>query len=133
MQHVGTVTTKDILKETVAVVGGNLQSSVKVFKESICNRTTWALTGAIFIVELGVLSYQRFFSNSIDQETYQRRIKASFLSNAVGVVGGSLGVFIGSFIGNLITPGVGGFIGSLIFGLAASVGASMATDMYLDP
>src|SRR4051794_25228197 len=102
------ITTKDVLKETVALAGGNLQASTKIFKDSLFNKTTWGLTAGIFIVELGVLSYQRYFTNKIDDETYKRRIKASFFSNAAGVVGGSTGAFIGSFLGNLIAPGIGG-------------------------
>jgi hypothetical protein len=106
-----------VLCETVATAGGNLNASSKVFKDSLFNKTTWSLTAGIFIAELGLLSYQRFVANDkIDDQTYKRRVMASFFSNAAGVLGGSSGAFIGCFIGNLITPGIGGYIGSLIGG-----------------
>lgn len=132
VRAIAKVTTKDILKETVTVAGGNLKASTKIFKDSITNKTTWALTAGVFIMEVGVLTYQRYISKKIDDETYKRRIKASFFSNAAGVVGGSAGAFIGSFLGNLICPGIGGYIGSIIVGMASSIGSSMTTDYYLD-
>lgn len=127
------VTAKDVLKESVAVAGGNLQASSKILKDSLFNKTTWVLTAGIFIVELGVLTYQRFYSNKIDGETYKRRIKASFFSNAAGVIGGSFGAFIGSFFGNICLPGIGGYVGSMLFGLIGGGGSAMLTDYYFDP
>ena len=59
-------------------------------------------------------------------------MKASFFSNAAGVLGGSSGAFIGSFIGNLITPGVGGYVGSLIGGFVASATSSIGVDYLID-
>ena len=90
------------------------------------------MTAGIFVTEVGILSYQRFFKKSIDLETYNRRVKASFFSNAAGVIGGSTGAFIGSFIGNLITPGIGGYIGSLLIGFIGSVTSSVGTDYLMD-
>lgn len=122
-----------VLCETVATAGGNLNASSKVFKDSLFNKTTWSLTAGIFIAELGLLSYQRFVANDkIDDQTYKRRVMASFFSNAVGVLGGSSGAFIGCFIGNLITPGIGGYIGSLIGGFLTSAAASLGVDYMID-
>ena len=53
---------KDILTQTVISTGGKVNASVKVFKDSITSKTTWIATGAVFITELGVLTYQRFYS-----------------------------------------------------------------------
>lgn len=127
------VTTRGILQQSVISAGGNLGASVKVFKDSIKNKTTWVLTAGIFIAELGVLSYQRYISKSINTDAYKRRVKASFFSNAAGVLGGSAGAFIGCFFGNLITPGIGGYVGSLLGGFITSVGASLTTDYMCDP
>eukprot|EP00347_Sterkiella_histriomuscorum_P018291 403346070 len=131
-QQVAQVTSLDVLRESVKASGGNVQSSVKIFKDSITNKTTWAITAAIFVSEVAVLTWQRFVSNSIDTQTYKDRVKASFLSNTAGVIGGSMGACIGSLIGNLIAPGVGGFVGSLLGGLFASVGSQILVDQYFD-
>lgn len=123
---------KDVLKESVKISGGVAQSSIKIFKDSILNKTTWALTAFIIAGEVSILSYQRFFKRNIDDATYKRRIKATFASNTAGVVGGSFGAMIGSLIGNCIAPGIGGYIGSIICGIAVSVGSSLLADYYMD-
>ena len=116
----------------MTVAGGNLKASAKVFKDSISNKTTWILTAGVFVMEVGVLAYQRYYRKTIDDDTFKRRVKSSFMSNAAGVVGGSMGAFIGSFLGNLIAPGIGGYIGSIIVGLVGSVTSSVMTDYYFD-
>lgn len=131
-QTIVEVSYRDVLRETVSASGGVLRSSTKIFKDSILNKTTWALTAFIIAGEISVLSYQRFFKGSIDSETYQRRVKASLASNTAGVVGGSFGAMIGSLIGNCIAPGIGGYIGTVLCGIAASVGSSLLADYYMD-
>ncbi len=125
-------TGRDVLKESVKVSGGVVSSSVKIFKDSITNKTTWALTALIIAGEVGCLSYQRYCKRSIDDETFKRRVKATFTSNTAGVLGSSFGAMIGSLIGNCIAPGIGGYVGSLICGITASIGSSVLTDYYMD-
>jgi uncharacterized membrane protein len=71
-------------------------------------------------------------SKTIKDEEFKTKIKASFVSNVAGVVGGSFGAAIGAFLGNLIAPGIGGYVGSLIGGFFVSAGAAIGVDYMID-
>jgi outer membrane lipoprotein SlyB len=82
---------------------------------------------------MGIISYQRFISRSMNDETFRRRAKAIFASNVVGVFGGSLGAAIGNLLGNIVAPGIGGYVGSIIGGTLLGVSSSLITDYLIDP
>ncbi len=79
-----------------------MSSAVKVFKDSVTNKTSWMITLGIFSCEAAVLTYQRYISKTVPSDLYQTKLKASFFSNVAGILGGSLGAANGTFIGNLI-------------------------------
>eukprot|EP00347_Sterkiella_histriomuscorum_P015082 403358383 len=124
------VTLQDVLKHSVIASGGALNCSYQVLKESL--QTSWVIPAFIFIGEVALLTWQRFVSKSIDTQTFQNRVKASFLSNFAGFISGSFGAFIGSLIGDLLAPGIGGLVGSLLVGLFASIRSQKLVDMYFD-
>lgn len=91
------------------------------------------MTLGIFLAQVGVLSYQRFYSSKkLDDATYRHRIKVAAVSSLAGFAGGALGASIGCFLGNLFAPGIGGYVGSLIGGFLCSAGAAVATDYHFD-
>ena len=85
----------------------------------------------ISLAETACISY-KCYKGEITKKECAKRIATSWLSNAVGVLGGGAGAFIGTLLGNILAPGIGGLVGGVLGSVLMNYGASYATEKIIE-